>query len=136
MMTVKVLKTKATSAPRSLVMLIFASVLLSNLSTLTSVQADDVPLYDAITGELVVQEEEEEVIDESTLPECGSPIFDPPSGNFTLEASVGIRSLTPGAVVYYTLDGTTPQVYSQTLPDGENIELKSVCDRHIVCTCC
>ena len=43
-----------------------------------------------------------------------APVFSPDGGGFMGEASVTITSATEGAIVYYTLDGTTPSNASLT----------------------
>ncbi|HWE86645.1 MAG TPA: chitobiase/beta-hexosaminidase C-terminal domain-containing protein [Terracidiphilus sp.] len=43
-----------------------------------------------------------------TLPTAVTPVFTPPAGAYTSTQSVQISSTTPGAAIYYTLDGSTP----------------------------
>jgi len=57
-------------------------------------------------------------------PEIGSPAasptFDPPAGGYSTAPTVTISDTTPGAVIYYTTDGSTPtassHVYSTPIP--------------------
>ncbi|HWE84765.1 MAG TPA: chitobiase/beta-hexosaminidase C-terminal domain-containing protein [Terracidiphilus sp.] len=48
------------------------------------------------------------------LPVAAAPVFTPPAGAYTSIQSVQISSVTPGAVIYYTLDGSTPNTSSAT----------------------
>lgn len=42
------------------------------------------------------------------LLKCHAPVFNPPAGGYEGTQSVTITSITPGAVIFYTLDGTEP----------------------------
>ena len=59
-----------------------------------------------------------------------TPAFTPPGGTYTSSQSVTIADATPGAAIYYTLDGTTPttasQVYSAPIAITTNATLKSI----------
>ena len=46
------------------------------------------------------------------------PSFDPPGGAFPSELTVSISSATPNAQIYFTTDGTTPQVGASNLFSG------------------
>ncbi len=48
---------------------------------------------------------------------AAAPIFSPGSGNYTSAQSVTISDTTPGAVIYYTVDGSTPTT-SSSIYDG------------------
>ena len=48
------------------------------------------------------------------VPLADAPVFDPASGSFTGTQTVNITDDTPGAVIYYTTDGTTPTAASST----------------------
>jgi hypothetical protein len=49
---------------------------------------------------------------DSALPTVSAPAFSPAGGSFTNSVTVGMTSATPGAKVYYTLDGSTPDTNS------------------------
>jgi len=46
------------------------------------------------------------------MPTAEAPVFTPPAGAYTSPQSVHLSSTTPGAVIYYTLDGSTPATAS------------------------
>ena len=48
----------------------------------------------------------------ATLPVAASPTFSPPPGSYTSAQSVTLTDTTPGAVMYYTTNGTTPTANS------------------------
>jgi hypothetical protein len=48
----------------------------------------------------------------SSLPLATTPIFNPPGGSYTSAQTVGISSLTSGATIYYTTNGSTPTTSS------------------------
>ena len=47
-----------------------------------------------------------------TLPVTAAPAFTPAAGTYTTPQSVTLADSTPGAVIYYTTDGTTPTTSS------------------------
>ncbi|MBX3732592.1 MAG: chitobiase/beta-hexosaminidase C-terminal domain-containing protein [Verrucomicrobiae bacterium] len=47
-----------------------------------------------------------------TVPIAATPVLNPPPGNYVGTQSVAITSATPGATIYYTLNGTTPTTNS------------------------
>jgi hypothetical protein len=48
------------------------------------------------------------------LPQAAAPGFSPPGGTYSSAQSVTISSATPGAVIHYTSDGSTPTTGSPT----------------------
>jgi N-acetylneuraminic acid mutarotase len=48
----------------------------------------------------------------SNLPAAATPTFSVPAGNYTTAQIVSISDTTPGAVIYYTTDGTSPNASS------------------------
>ena len=49
------------------------------------------------------------------------PIFTPPPGGYVGAVAVAITSLTPGATIYYTTDGSTPTTSSPSGPSGVTV---------------
>ena len=45
-------------------------------------------------------------------PETANPVFSPAAGTYTSAQTVSISDTTPNAIIYYTLDGTTPTTSS------------------------
>ena len=60
----------------------------------------------------------------STLPVAASPTLSPPPGSYTSAQSVTLTDTTPGAVIFYTTNGTTPTVNS-TLYTGTALQISS-----------
>jgi hypothetical protein len=54
----------------------------------------------------------------STQPAAATPSFDPASGNFSSSPAVSISTTTPGAQIFYTLDGSTPNPGTSALYTG------------------
>jgi hypothetical protein len=52
-----------------------------------------------------------------------APRFTPSGGNYTTNQTINISSPTPGATIYYTMDGSTPTTSSLSLGGGGNIDL-------------
>ncbi len=59
-----------------------------------------------------------------------APVFSPGSGSYTIGQVVSIADITPGASLYYTMDGSTPTVnsvlYSAPFPLTQSMALKAV----------
>jgi len=51
------------------------------------------------------------------------PIFNPPAGGYVGAQTVTITSLTPGATIYYTTNGSTPTLSSPSGPSGLTVSL-------------
>ena len=56
---------------------------------------------------------------------AAKPLFSKPSGTYTSQQMVSITDTTPGAVIYYTTDGTVPGRSSPTLSPGASITVSS-----------
>ncbi|UWZ84800.1 kelch repeat-containing protein [Occallatibacter riparius] len=50
--------------------------------------------------------------DNTYRPSVSSPVFSPSQGTYSTPQTVAISASTPGALIYYTTDGTTPSVSS------------------------
>jgi hypothetical protein len=61
---------------------------------------------------------------EIALPQAAAPAFSPAAGTYTTAESVAISDSTPGALIYYTLDGGTPTTAS-TLYTGPVVVSKT-----------
>lgn len=65
-----------------------------------------------------------------TLDPTATPVIDPNGGTFDEAQLVSLSSVTEGAVIYYTLDGSTPNLgsnlYTAPILIGESTELKAV----------
>jgi N-acetylneuraminic acid mutarotase len=48
----------------------------------------------------------------ATLPVTATPTFNPPAGIYVTPQAVTISDTTPGAVIYFTIDGSTPTINS------------------------
>ena len=61
---------------------------------------------------------------------AAAPTFSPAGGSFTTAQSVTLTSTTPGAVIYYTLDGSTPSssstVYSTPIGVAASETIKAI----------
>ena len=61
---------------------------------------------------------------------AATPTFDPPAGVYGHAISVTISTTTPGANIYYTLDGSTPTQtstqYSSPIPLNTNTTIKAI----------
>ncbi|WP_394846352.1 chitobiase/beta-hexosaminidase C-terminal domain-containing protein [Pendulispora brunnea] len=59
-----------------------------------------------------------------------TPVFAPPPGTFDATATVAITTTTPGAMIHYTLDGTTPNasspIYTSPLTVVKTATLKAM----------
>ena len=60
-----------------------------------------------------------------TLPVAASPTLSPPPGSYTSAQSVTLTDTTPGAVMYYTTNGTTPTANSAQYSPGTPISISS-----------
>ncbi|HTQ41102.1 MAG TPA: chitobiase/beta-hexosaminidase C-terminal domain-containing protein, partial [Pirellulales bacterium] len=62
--------------------------------------------------------------------QVGTPIFNPPQGPITNNTPVQISTITPGAVIYFTTDGTVPtthsSIYSGPITLSGGLTLKAV----------
>ena len=57
------------------------------------------------------------------LPTAVAPSFNPPAGSYTSAQSVTLSDTTPGAVIYYTTDGTPPELNSSVYSPSSPIQV-------------
>jgi Chitobiase/beta-hexosaminidase C-terminal domain len=55
------------------------------------------------------------------LPQATAPTFNLASGNYTTPQTLVITDTTPGAVIYYTTDGTAPKLMSNVYSSSISI---------------
>ncbi len=65
---------------------------------------------------------------------AGPPVFTPGSGDYAAGQSVTVTTATPGAAIYYTMDGTEPEcgsslVYSSAIGVNVNTTVKAIACR-------
>ncbi len=56
-----------------------------------------------------------------TTPTVSNPVFTPAAGNFASPINVTISTATPGSIIYYTVNGTTPTAASLVYTSPVNI---------------
>ena len=61
----------------------------------------------------------------ATIPVAASPAFSPLPGSYTAGQSVTLSDSTPGAVIYYTTDGSTPTTSSARYTTGTPVQISS-----------
>jgi hypothetical protein len=63
-------------------------------------------------------------------PPAATPVISPPGGTYTAAQSVTITDTTPGAIIYYTINGTTPTTsstkYSGTITVGSSETIQTI----------
>ena len=64
------------------------------------------------------------------LPAAATPTFNPPAGSYSSPQTVAINDTTPGAVIYYTTDNSTPTTSSSrssaAIPVSETETIKAI----------
>ncbi len=63
--------------------------------------------------------------------QASSPTANPPAGTYTSQQIVSLSTITPGAVIYYTTDGTNPNpgtsnIYSNPISINTSLNLKAI----------
>ena len=58
-------------------------------------------------------------------PPAASPTLSPPPGTYTSAQSVTLSDSTPGALIYYTTNGTTPTMSSSLYSPGTPLQISS-----------
>jgi hypothetical protein len=61
----------------------------------------------------------------SAPPPAATPVFSPAPGVYTSAQSVTLSDSTPGAVIYYTTDGTTPSIHSAMFTAGTPLQINA-----------
>ena len=62
---------------------------------------------------------------DTALPVAASPSLSPPPGSYTVPQSVTLSDTTPGAVIYYTTNGTAPTLNSAQYSPGTPLQISS-----------
>lgn len=118
------------------------TVIISNLTTqdltsypLPAAKRDLIAYYYAGTlagGLDELQQEASAASKNSVSQTVATPVMDPVDGTYTTPASVSIACSTPGATIYYTIDGSVPNTSSSTYSapiqtkDGQTIKALGV----------
>ncbi|MCC5861889.1 MAG: chitobiase/beta-hexosaminidase C-terminal domain-containing protein [Gammaproteobacteria bacterium] len=63
--------------------------------------------------------------DASAVSAIATPTFSPGPGSYVDSVTVTLNTATDGAVIYYTLDGSTPDDTSSNVPAGGTVEITS-----------
>jgi hypothetical protein len=62
--------------------------------------------------------------------QAATPAFSPRGGTYSAAQTVSLSSITPDAVIYYTLDGSTPTTssipYAEAIPVTQNATIKAI----------
>ena len=70
------------------------------------------------------------IVDSGNIPDtCATPVATPEAGTYTSAQSVALASATPGASIYYTLDGSDPTLstlYTEPLDISTSTTVKAV----------
>lgn len=88
------------------------------------------PLLYRVTAQARTPHVESAQASNQSLTSAATPTFNPAAGVYATAQSVSLADVTPGAIIYYTVDGSAPTtgspVYSGAITVGKNTTIKAV----------